>query len=454
MISEEKYRGSIKLSAIGDALGWMTEFESSVETVKKKFGKEKITEFYSWKKATGGRFYGYVDNIKAGSYSDDTQLSLAVARSINEKGCVDNNYFSKIELVDSLYYLRGGGKTIKAAAKELKKNDINWFNNFFTYKIRSQSIDYRQSGANGAAMRILPIALVNIKDFNKLKEEIFCNSIITHGHPRALIGAMLYGYALQTIMRFCSNSFFWKDFIVQIGSDFVNKFSLSFFQKTEIKNWINNWNQGSNQSFENLYTGVLEETVNYLRIVYKCLKNDVDVRDTLNLLGCFDISTKGSGTSTVIAGIYLATKFHDKPLEAIIEAVNSIGSDTDSIAAFTGALMGALYGDSIIPNKWNLIQDREYLDKIALQLFNFANGRAKKDDFLHNLSKVDLKDIDENSFNNGMDFIVSFRPLGLGKVLCVDRQDTLIKEKYRLIFEIKFDNGQSIVVSKLLNKKK
>ena len=66
MKPETKYKGSIKLSAIGDALGWITEFEKSFQSLSEKFGTEKIDKFYAWQKTVGGRFYGYIDNIKAG----------------------------------------------------------------------------------------------------------------------------------------------------------------------------------------------------------------------------------------------------------------------------------------------------------------------------------------------------------------------------------------------------
>ena len=36
MKPETKYKGSIKLSAIGDALGWMTEFETKYAIAKRK----------------------------------------------------------------------------------------------------------------------------------------------------------------------------------------------------------------------------------------------------------------------------------------------------------------------------------------------------------------------------------------------------------------------------------
>jgi len=40
--------------------------------------------------------------------------------------------------------------------------------------------------------------------------------------------------------------------------------------------------------------------------------------------------------------VFLASKFYNKSHDAITIAVNSIGTDTDSIAAFTGGIIGAL----------------------------------------------------------------------------------------------------------------
>ena len=128
MKPETKYKGSIKLSAIGDALGWMTEFEKSQQSLIDKFGCPRIDKFYSWKKTVGGRFYGFVDTIKAGSYSDDTQLLLAVARSIRNDGSVDHSYFAKIELANWLDYARGGGRTVKTSAHKISRKNTKWFN--------------------------------------------------------------------------------------------------------------------------------------------------------------------------------------------------------------------------------------------------------------------------------------------------------------------------------------
>jgi ADP-ribosylglycohydrolase len=104
MKAETKYKGSLKLAAIGDALGWMTEFEKSQDRLKKKFVTDYINSFHAWEKNVGGRFYDCIDKLNSDSYSDDTQLLLSVARSIDKDGFVDQQYFAKSELPNWLLY--------------------------------------------------------------------------------------------------------------------------------------------------------------------------------------------------------------------------------------------------------------------------------------------------------------------------------------------------------------
>ncbi len=449
MKPETKYRGSIKLSAIGDALGWITEFEKSTQSLKDKYGKERIDEFLPWKKNVGGRFYGFVDHIKPGSYSDDTQLLLSVARSLKADGSLDHNYFAKIELANWLDYARGGGRTVKTAADKIQRKTTSWFNNFYNFKVNGENYDYKQSGANGAAMRVLPIALANLGNVEKIKEEIFCNSIITHGHPRAILGAMLYGYAVNQIIVFNPETFNWENYITQIGLDFQQKFELTFVNKFEIREWLKEWNRSSNKSFESIYSDTVNEAQAQLRIVYQSIKQNSPIHETLSKIGCFDPATKGSGISTVIAGIYLATKFHDKPLEAILESVNALGSDTDSIAAFTGGLVGALHGQSIIPSKWKSVQDFEYLEVIADRLLAISEDRLTEHSVPHVGNLKQLNNVPADNFI--LDELVEFVPLGNGKITNIDRQPTLTKGKYNLLLEVAFENGQSILVSKVFS---
>ena len=208
---------------------------------------------------------------------DDTQLLLAVARSIKKGGNLDHNYFAKIELANWLDYARGGGRTVKTAADKISRKSIKWYNNFYNFKVNGVNYDYKQSGANGAAMRVLPIALANLGDVEKIKEEIFCNSIITHGHPRAILGAMLYGYAVNQIILYRPEDFNWDKYITQIGTDFQTKFNLPFLDRIELREWLKEWNKSNNQSFEVIYEETLIETQNQLRYIFQSIKQNLSV---------------------------------------------------------------------------------------------------------------------------------------------------------------------------------
>lgn len=449
MKAETKYKGSLKLAAIGDALGWMTEFEKSNDSLKKKFGTDYINSFHNWEKNVGGRFYGYVDKLNSGSYSDDTQLLLSVARSIKKDGFVDQQYFAKKELPDWLLYSRGAGRTIKNAARKIERKSAKWNNNFFTFKAGKTTIDYRESGANGAAMRILPIALANFGEQDKIKEEIFGNSIITHGHPRAILGAMLYGYSIDTILRFNPENFNYTNFLTELGKDIHSKFSIEFLDNPKFKNWETEWNKNSKEPFRILFKSIVDETQEYLRTTYKLITNNSSDFDALSKLGCYKNETKGSGTSTVIAGIYLACKYSKEPLKAIEQAVNSIGTDTDSIAAFAGGLIGALHGQSIIPSKWKNVQDLDYIDAISIRLLEISESRAEFKQIKNTENIKSISEIEDDSFEIGQK--VFLETLGEGKVKALDKQKTLTKGKYNLILDVQFEVGQFCRFAKMLN---
>lgn len=447
---KNRFINSIVLSAIGDALGWITEFEKSKESIRKKYLTDKIESFYNWEKRVGGRFNGFIDRIKAGSYSDDTQLLLAVARSIQFDGSLDNNYFSKIELPSWLLYARGAGRTVKNAANMIERKSARWNSNFFTYKVGDVILDYRNSGANGAAMRVLPIALANYKDEDKTKELIFANSIITHGHPRAIAGAILYGIAINYFLKVELKNFRFEDFLSEIGKNIEKKFELPFLNKNEYKLWLIKWNKDFTLKFEEIYASTINEILNYLRDVYRCLKENKEPQFALKLFGCYSPETKGSGVSTVIAGIYFACKYYENPETAIITAVNSIGTDTDSIAAFTGGLIGALYAHSIIPEKWNNVQDREYLEKIAKRLYSISQKDVEEFELIKIKDvEVESKKIESDIFTIGDEFL--FSPLGKGTITHIERQKALNSRKYNLIIDVTFEIGQSCRFSKLLD---
>jgi ADP-ribosylglycohydrolase len=190
--SVEKFQGALLLSAIGDALGWPTEFLKTPDGHRLPF-ELPVRNFVGWHKLVGGKWWGHDQYIEPGMYSDDTQLALAIAQSITDEGEFNAERFAYEELPLWLQYEQGGGRSVKTAARKLIGKDANWLNNFY----RQDKLDYREAGANGAAMRNLPIALANVTDESKIITDSFLNAVITHGHPRAILGTIVFALAIN-----------------------------------------------------------------------------------------------------------------------------------------------------------------------------------------------------------------------------------------------------------------
>ena len=130
-----------------------------------------------------------------------------------------------------------------------------------------------------------------------IKANIFSNSIITHGHPRALLGAMLYGVVINRFLSADPNNFEFKNVLTEIGSNFNETFNLSFLNSVELLKWEEEWNKSSDISFRDTYDEICAETQEYLRVVFKSLNKDVTVYETLDKLG--GVATLGDLNSEV-----------------------------------------------------------------------------------------------------------------------------------------------------------
>src|ERR1700726_3631681 len=113
-------------AAAGDALGWITELSHGESGVRYRTGANTVTRPVAWVRTIGGR-HGPKVELPAGTYSDDTQLRLAVSRSIRGNGSFDVEAFAKIELTVWPTYALGGGLGTKAAASNLARRGVNWF---------------------------------------------------------------------------------------------------------------------------------------------------------------------------------------------------------------------------------------------------------------------------------------------------------------------------------------
>jgi ADP-ribosylglycohydrolase len=109
-------------------------------------------------------------------------MTLAVARSLIAGDWQE--FFAKKELPFWLTYQRGGGRALLQAAKSYSEKKMPLCQSTFAR-------DYFKAGGNGAAMRILPHVIAAARTSNKqdLMSDVVRNTLITHGHPRAFLGA-------------------------------------------------------------------------------------------------------------------------------------------------------------------------------------------------------------------------------------------------------------------------
>jgi len=436
----EKFKASLILSAVGDSLGWPLEF-------KKQKPKRKVESFIKWKKLVGGKWWGYEDEISPGEYSDDTQLTLSVARSIRSNGEFDPNYFAYLELPLWLNYERGGGKSIKSAARNLIKRKTLWFNNFY----RTKEVRYFNAGANGAAMRNLPIALVNMDNEKRFIVDTIKNSLITHGHPRGIIGSLLMGAAQMYLLKE-EPSYKIFDYIEHL----LNKsyHLIKNMQIKEISNWLTEIKSEYKVDFCENFKEYTKEAKEFIQKIPNYLfKKD---EEYYSFTKANTPEFKGSGISTTCVAIYIFMKYLTHPKEALINAANFVGSDTDTIASFVGSLIGAYTGLSVdmkLKELINKLQDKEYFIKIADNLWKIFSGKIessetqrrieKKDSYLKILAwEIGLHELFWEALKEGDRVIHPV--LGKGTIerkiikRIPKREDYVAK-----IFKIKFDCGQT-----------
>lgn len=302
--------------AVGDALGFPVEAGFV----------ERIEGFIDWRLKK--------ELVRAGEYSDDTQLTLATARSI-WNGRFHPEYFAYVELPLWVYYERGGGRSTKKAAMNLFSPRIQWHGNFY--------IGYEEAGGSGGVMRIFPI-VDKVGDFENAVEDIFKNVMITHGHPSAFVGAYVFlaakmnGETIENLER-------------------VKNVVLKLSEIPEINKWSkerkgNIWKE-LESSFEKALRmiGMVEEVSSY--------------KDYCGLVGEYD--HPGEGLSVSLCAYYLF-KRSSNVREAIFKAANEKGTDTDTIASIVGNLFDTTEG---IEDLAGQVQDSEYIEKLR----NFEKER-------------------------------------------------------------------------------
>src|SRR5258708_7034694 len=365
------FQGAMLYSAVGDALGWPTEYGYTHKNRGlKPFYEVPLAGFVEWRQLYAG-WSGYEEPVRAGEYSDDTQLTLAIARCISVTGQIDAERFAYEELPLWLQYQRGGGQTLKVAARLLLDRELVWNNNFYDTGGRL----YTQAGANGAAMRNLPVALANVGDEHGIVKNSFVNAIVTHGHPRAILGTVLYGLAVNYALIHAGGSV--TDTLIEYLSSNIQSIESMIEGDLSLAEWVRQWDKHSKEPFWSTFKRTRLEATRFLEGISRFPTH----LDYYKFIGARNPLYKGSGLATVCAAIYLFLHFHDQPEMALATSANTFGSDTDTIAAFLGALLGAYHGRSAasMPQVLlNSVQDHDYLLYLPEHLHSIAAHRQRE----------------------------------------------------------------------------
>lgn len=276
-------------------------------------------------------------NQPPGTWSDDTSLTLCLVENIIEKGTLDDLMNKFVQYMDS-GYCTPFDKTfdIGIATREAIQR--------YKAGIPAENCggDSEFDNGNGAIMRIAPLAFLLYNDFNfKRKAEIIKTyTEITHSHPRAIVGSIIF---VELLLRLYHNNSL-SNALKGIQSLFLENFSENHVYRTELHH----------------YKRIFEEDF---------LKSPIN-----------EIASDGYVVHTLEAAIWSfgnTTTFK----EAILTAVN-LGDDTDTVASITGSLAGMYYKMNQIPNEWlDKIVKKEFIDDLIIKYYEFCADKAVMEEY-------------------------------------------------------------------------
>lgn len=361
----EKCKGAMLATAIGDALGWPNE-----PRAKNRMKHPKVTDhFVTWTRSSNSPRW-HDERILPGEYSDDTQLTLSVARSIIAGDW--EKFLTEKELPFWLNYERGGGGALLRAAKAYREGSSLWQSRY--------ARNYFNAGGNGAAMRILPhvIAAAKTPNTTELMTKVTKDTSLTHGHPRAFLGATCYAYALDYLLR--------KETVLEYGAlvtavidgekDWGAPLDPNVFGP-----WLSSAKQHSEYDFPVVWENTRANMRKQLAFISASLKRGLILDDSkvLTELECFG-PANGAGDVAALAAIYLASRYANNPPLGIKIPAFLFGADTDTIASMTGGLLGMLSGTNWIPLEWRSVQDYDCLLQMAELLLADNKKEAVKEE--------------------------------------------------------------------------
>lgn len=347
-------------AAVGDAMGWPYERRDRTRSLPPL--SQVSGQFFAWRRMAGSRFRPIVEDVGPGEYSDDTQMLIAVARARLTAGEQWLPWLQRVEWPFLLDYERGAGAGVKRACRAWEKQGLAWGN-------RADDQDkYFAAGANGAAMRMAPHVIAHHQStFGYLAHDVVHDAATTHGHPRALLGALVHAYALWVSLRQPAPlAYGW---LVEAVLDGLKDWREPVWQGLDPR-----WLDGASQAFPDGYARVWDDTLQEVEELLDSARASLESGALsapsafLETHGLTRTKTRGSGTLCAVAAVYLAARSASSPERGVGVPARQEGADTDTLASMTAGLLGAGLGQEWLGSYGRSVQDAPLLNMLAENL--------------------------------------------------------------------------------------
>jgi ADP-ribosylglycohydrolase len=333
-------RGSLLWGAVGDALGRVAERKAPSE-IRRRFGPDGPTEYVPWRGWRGG---------PRGTITDDTQLTMEIARSvITTGGWFDPEDFSR-RLVAWLPVGRGKGRATTDAVENLIAGDPWWRSGLAV-----------NSAGNGAAMRAAPIGLVHAlrPTPSELAQDAVLSSLPTHTHRVGVAGAIVIAAGVAWCLREALR-----------GASAVDTSAFLDF----VARMVDGLEQAPTP--ERRPGGGVVRLVERVREIGQMLSWEGPEE-------VFAYTHNGAfALESVPAALYCFLHAPNDPREVIMTAVRA-GRDADTVASMAGNLVGAWVGAERLRAEedhwWSELEYREELASLADSLQLLAGNLVYAD---------------------------------------------------------------------------
>ncbi len=326
---EERFQGCLLGLAIGDALGYATEFLALPE-IHKRYGSRGIQDLCG----------------NPALHSDDTQMSLAVAQSLIRAGNGSLESLMEVLGKEFLRWLRSpendrspGNTSIKGCRN--LESGIPW----------NESGIFQSKGC-GANMRVAPIGLYYWWNPAQLRRVARASALVTHAHPTALVAAEATALCVSWAIQGIPPSQY-MDRIRQEHSNSVNLWDAPLGEC---------WKRaGFSRPGDYLGAGWAEVLATLDRVPGALRQDGSDI--------CEAVGGGWVANEALACALVCVLKSPQDYGNTIRAAANTSG-DSDSIASIAGAISGALLGSKAIPRVWKRkIENRQSLTQLSKQLY-------------------------------------------------------------------------------------